>query len=314
MKKILITGGAGYIGTVLANELSLLSDVSEIVIYDNLMYKQSGVFALLSNPKIKFIYGDVREYDKFEKEILKADVIFPLAAIVGFPACERDKQLASQINSKQIQFIMGAKSYHTKVILPNSNSGYGVGEKGKFCTEESPLRPISAYGTTKCEGEAYAIEGGAVALRLATVFGPSFRFRKDLLVNDFVQRAMVDNFIILFEANFKRNFIHIKDVVSAMILMMNNYEKYQGQVFNVGLSSANLSKMELCKKIKEQIPSFVIKTDDFAKDLDKRDYVVSNEKLEKTGWKADTSIEQGISELIKCLPVIIHTNTQHTNL
>lgn len=314
MKKILITGGAGYIGTVLANELSLLSDVSEIVIYDNLMYKQSGVFALLSNSKIKFIYGDVREYDKFEKEILKADVIFPLAAIVGFPACERDKQLASQINSKQIQFIMGAKSYHTKVILPNSNSGYGVGESGKLCTEESPLRPISAYGTTKCEGESYAIDGGAVALRLATVFGPSYRFRKDLLVNDFVQRAMVDKFIVLFEASFKRNFIHIKDVVSAMILMMNNYEKYQGQVFNVGLSSANLSKMELCEKIKEQIPSFVIKTDDFAKDLDKRDYVVSNEKLEKTGWKAATSIEQGISELIKCLPVIIHTNTQYTNL
>ena len=314
MKKILITGGAGYIGTVLANELSLLSDVSEIVIYDNLMYKQSGVFALLSNSKIKFIYGDVREYDKFEKEILKADVIFPLAAIVGFPACERDKQLASQINSKQIQFIMGAKSYHTKVILPNSNSGYGVGESGKLCTEESPLRPISAYGTTKCEGESYAIDGGAVALRLATVFGPSYRFRQDWLVNDFVQRAMVDKFIVLFEASFKRNFIHIKDVVSAMILMMNNYEKYQGQVFNVGLSSANLSKMELCEKIKEQIPSFVIKTDDFAKDLDKRDYVVSNEKLEKTGWKAATSIEQGISELIKCLPVIIHTNTQYTNL
>ena len=312
--KILITGGAGYIGTVLADELAKLSGITSVVIYDNLMYKQSGMFALLSNPKISFVYGDVREYDKFEKEVLKADVIFPLAAIVGFPACERDKQLASQINSKQIQFIMGAKSYHTKVILPNSNSGYGVGEKGKFCTEESPLRPISAYGTTKCEGEAYAIDGGAVGLRLATVFGPSFRFRKDLLVNDFVQRAMVDNFIILFEANFKRNFIHIKDVVSAMILMMNNYEKYQGQVFNVGLSSANLSKMELCEKIKDQIPSFVIKTDDFAQDLDKRDYIVSNEKLENTGWKAATSIEQGISELIKCLPVIIHTNTQHTNL
>ena len=312
--KILITGGAGYIGTVLADELAKLSGITSVVIYDNLMYKQSGMFALLSNPKISFVYGDVREHDKFEKEVLKADVIFPLAAIVGFPACERDKNLASQINSKQIQFIMGSKAYHTKVILPNSNSGYGVGKKGKFCTEESPLRPISAYGTTKCEGEAYAIDGGAVALRLATVFGPSYRFRKDLLVNDFVQRAMVDKFIILFEANFKRNFIHIKDVVSAMILMMNNYEKYQGQVFNVGLSSANLSKMELCEKIKDQIPSFVIKTDDFAQDLDKRDYIVSNEKLENTGWKAATSIEQGISELIKCLPVIIHTNTQHTNL
>ena len=312
--KILITGGAGYIGTVLASELAKLNHVSEITIYDNLMYKQSGVFALLASPKIKFVFGDVREHDKLEKEILKADVVFPLAAIVGFPACERDKLLASYVNAKQIQFIMGSKAYHTKVILPNSNSGYGIGEKGKFCTEESPLRPISTYGTTKCEGEAYAIDGGGIALRLATVFGPSYRFRKDLLVNDFVQRAMVDKFIVLFEANFKRNFIHIRDVVSAMILMMNDYDKHQGQVFNVGLSSANLSKMELCEKIKEQIPSFVIKTDDFAKDLDKRDYVVSNEKIEKAGWKAATSIEQGISELIKCLPVIIHTNTQHTNL
>lgn len=312
--KILITGGAGYIGTVLANELAKLASVSEITIYDNLMYKQSGVFALLAHPKIRFVYGDVREYEKFEREIQRADVVFPLAAIVGFPACERDKQLAAQINARQIQFIMGAKAYHTKVILPNSNSGYGIGENGKPCTEESPLRPISTYGTTKCEGEVYAIDGGGIALRLATVFGPSYRFRKDLLVNDFVQRAMVDKFIVLFEAHFKRNFIHIGDVVSALILMMNNYDKYQGQVFNVGLSSANLSKMELCEKIKEQIPSFVIKMDDFAKDLDKRDYIVSNDKLEKTGWKAATSIEQGISELIKCLPVIIHTNTQHTNL
>lgn len=312
--KILITGGAGYIGTVLANELSLLDSVSEIVIYDNLMYKQSGVFALLSNAKIKFIFGDIREYEKFEKEIIKSDVIFPLAAIVGFPACERDKNAALQINAKQIEFIMGAKAYHTKVILPNSNSGYGIGEKGKFCTEESPLRPISTYGVTKCEGEKHAIDGGGVALRLATVFGPSFRFRKDLLVNDFVQRAMVDKFIVLFEAHFKRNFIHIKDVVSAMILMMNDYEKHQGQVFNVGLSSANLSKLELCERIKNHIPSFVIKTDEFAKDLDKRDYIVSNEKIESAGWKPKMSIDNGILELIKSLPVIIHSNTLHTNL
>ncbi len=223
-KKILITGGAGYIGTMLLQRL-LSSDnfyQDKIVIYDNLLYKQDGILPLLynSNNKVKFVYGDVRDFNHLDK-YLNSDFIIPLAAIVGAPACERDKRLAEDVNANHIRFLCEESPYSTRIIVPNTNSGYGIGQEGIACTEETPLKPISTYGRTKCLGEKYALESGkAVSLRLATVFGTSYRFRKDLLVNDFVLKALTDKYIVLFESHFKRNYIHVKDVASAITFMM----------------------------------------------------------------------------------------------
>jgi nucleoside-diphosphate-sugar epimerase len=316
MKRILITGGAGYIGTVLVE--TLLSninrlDIEYITVYDNLMYKQDGLFPLLTHPKLRFVYGDVRDFDKLKEEVNKHNIIIPLAAIVGFPACERDKALAEHVNCDHIRFIVDSVAHDTKIIYPNTNSGYGVSDGVSFCDESTPLSPISTYGITKCKAEKAVRESGGISLRLATVFGTSYRFRKDLLVNDFVLRAVTDGFIVLFESHFKRNFIHIRDVVNAFILMIERYNLYRGQAFNVGLSSANLSKLELCEAIKKRV-SFVIKTDEFSKDADKRNYIVSNDKLEATGWFPRYSLDDGIQELIKAYKVFTHANTKHTNL
>lgn len=313
---ILITGGAGYLGTVLVDEL-LKSHINfdKIVIYDNLMYKQDGLFGFLNDKRVEFVYGDVRNENLLSKYAKEADIIIPLAAIVGFPACDKDIKLAWDVNAEQIRCIAERCKNSAKIILPNTNSGYGVGEKGTFCTEQSLLKPLSTYGKSKCAGEKYALGSGkAISLRLATVFGTSFRFRKDLLVNDFVLRALTDKYIVLFEADFKRNYIHIRDVARTFMFMIQNFEKYVGEIFNVGLSSANLSKRQLCEKIKEYLPDFVIKTDEFSKDLDKRDYIVSNDKLEKIGWMPIYTLDDGIKELIRAYPVFINSNTKNTNL
>lgn len=314
---ILITGGAGYIGTVLIEELlkNTEIDVQEIIVYDNLLYKQNGLFGFLHDKRIKFIYGDVNDEQKLKPYVSNADVIVPLAAIVGFPACDKDKKLAWQTNAEQIKFIAEHSKSSAHIVLPNTNSGYGIGQDGVFCTEETPLNPLSVYGKSKCAGENYALASGkAISLRLATVFGVSHRFRKDLLVNDFVLKALTDKYIVLFEADFKRNYIHVRDVAKTFIYMIKNFHKYRGQIFNVGLTEANLSKKELCEKIKKFIPEFVIKIDDFNKDLDKRNYIVSNKKLESTGWSSKYSIELGIQELISAYPIIINSHTKYTNL
>jgi nucleoside-diphosphate-sugar epimerase len=317
MNNVLITGGAGYIGTVLVETLLKYSDqlkIRKIIVYDNLMYKQDGLFPLCANDKIEFIYGDVRDQNKLFK-YLSVDTIIPLAGIVGFPACDRDKRLAEDINANQIKFIVENTNKDVKIILPNTNSGYGIGKSDKFCTEETLLNPISTYGITKCLGEKYALESGkAVSLRLATVFGTSYKFRKDLLVNDFVLKALTDKYIVLFESHFKRNYIHIRDVAEVFVRIMGNFDLYKNNVYNVGLSNANLSKLELCEKIKEYVPDLVIKQDEFNKDLDKRNYIVSNDKLESTGWKPKYSLDYGIKELIKSYPIIINSNTKYTNL
>lgn len=316
--KILITGGAGYLGTILVEQLLANASglgIEKVVVYDNLMYKQEGLFPFLSNPKLEFVYGDVRDRAKLSKYVQEADYIYPLAGIVGFPACDRDKTLAADVNANQIDFICSTSRSDARIILPNTNSGYGVGENDTFCTEKTKLNPISTYGITKCAGEKYALDSGkAISLRLATVFGTSYRFRKDLLVNDFVLKALTDKYIVLFESHFKRNYIHIRDVAGAFIKMLVEFDAHKGEVFNVGLSSANLSKLELCEKIKEQVPNFVIKTDNFSADLDKRNYIVSNDKLEATGWKPQYSLEYGIKELVKAYAVFLHSNTKHTNL
>ena len=316
--KILITGGAGYLGTILIEELLKRVGqlgIEKIVAYDNLLYKQEGLFPFLVNPKLEFIYGDVRNQAELGKLLEEADYIFPLAGIVGFPACERDKKLAQDVNSNQIEFISSKSRKDARIIIPNTNSGYGIGKNDTFCTEQTPLNPISTYGITKCLGEKHALESGkAISLRLATVFGTSYRFRKDLLVNDFVLKALTDKYVVLFEPHFKRNYIHIRDVARAFIKMISEFEMHRNEVFNVGLSSANLSKLELCEKIKEHLPTFVIKTDDFSNDPDKRNYIVSNSKIESTGWKAEHSLDDGIKELIKAYEVLLHSNTKHTNL
>jgi len=313
--KILITGGAGYLGTILCEELLKLPEVEKIIILDNLLYKQEGLFSLLYNKKLEFICEDVTNFNLLEKIILNVDVIFPLAALVGGPACNQNKEMAKKINQNQLEFITNNCAYNTKIIYPNTNSLYGQTDGLQHITEKSPVSPISVYGWTKYEGEKSVLKYGGIVLRLATVFGTSYRFRKDLLVNDFVLRALTDKFIVLFEPHFKRNYIHVRDVSLAFIHMMRNYGKYKGEVFNLGLSSANLSKLELCEIIKKHIPDFVIKIDEFSKDPDKRNYIVSNKKMEKTGWLPRHSLDDGIQELIKAYPVLINSGlTTYTNL
>jgi nucleoside-diphosphate-sugar epimerase len=317
--KILITGGAGYIGNILVEELLKRENKNfrtpEVTVYDNLKYKQNCLLQFCNNPSFRFIKGDVRDKNKLLSEISTHDVIIPLAAIVGFPACEKDKSLATQVNYEQLEFIVKNATRDQRIVYPNTNSGYGVGKGDGFCTEETPLNPISHYGVTKCDAENAVLgDRRGISLRLATVFGASQRMRLDLLVNDFVYKAMFDKYIVLFEHAFKRNFIHVRDVAHAFMHMIHNYNENMGEAFNVGLSDCNISKMELCNTIKETIPDFVIKTDDFAKDPDKRDYIVLNDKIEKTGWSAEHSLTSGIEELIKAYSIVSESKTQFTNL
>jgi nucleoside-diphosphate-sugar epimerase len=301
--KILITGGAGYLGSVLVDRL--LDSGHEVTVLDNLMYNQTSLIHYSYNKRFHFIYGDVRDTDLLEKLVPTFNVIIPLAAIVGFPACDRDKDLATAVNYTHVKTICDLVSgSDIKVIYPNTNSGYGIGENGE-CTEESPLNPISHYGVTKVKAEREVLNIGGISIRLATVFGSSPRMRMDLLVNEFVYKALTDKYITIFEKNFKRNYIHIRDVAKTFEYMIENYEKFQGEVFNVGLTSANLTKAQLVEKIKEFVPDFAITYSDFYQDPDKRDYLVSNAKLESTGWNPDWSLDDGIEELIKTYTILI---------
>lgn len=334
--KVLITGGAGYLGTVLAEEILNRFPYAKVIVFDNLMYKQDGLFSFFKYPKdrFEFVYGDVRDKKSLLEQLQKLDkdndYVIPLAAIVGFPACARDESLATAVNFEHVKYIV--QSTKCRTIYPNTNSGYGVSDDKARCTEETPLAPISVYGKTKCDAEQWVLGSGHTSLRLATVFGSSYRFRKDLLVNDFVLRAVTDSCITLFESSFKRNFIHVRDVARAFIKMLglrvqphNNGETLfvdnenksfnpYGQAYNVGLSSANFSKLELCEKIKEHVPGFVITTSEINSDPDKRNYIVSNEKLEKTGWEATVDIDKGIQELVRAYQVFNKANVKHTNL
>ena len=296
--KVLVTGGAGYIGSVFIPQL--LEKGYKVTVLDNFMYNQNSLLDVCYHPDLDIVVGDVRNEELLKSEIKKHEIIVPLAAIVGAPACERDQLLAMQVNQIQIENIAQWISKDQMILYPITNSGYGIGQKGIFCTEETPLDPISHYGRTKVAGEKALLErGNAVTFRLATVFGTAPRMRMDLLVNDFVYRAYKDRFIVLFESHFKRNYIHIKDISNVFFHAINNYDKMKGEAFNVGLSSANLSKMELSVKIKEYLPDFHVFESDIGQDPDKRDYIVSNEKIEATGWKPQYSIDDGIVELIK---------------
>ena len=309
---ILITGGAGYIGSTLVKHY--LDRGNKVTVVDNLLYKQVSLSQYCYNKRFNFIKLDVRDSNELKKLVAAHDVIIPLAAIVGFPACERDKQLATDVNTGHIQTICKDLASGQRLIYPNTNSGYGVGGEDQECTEETPLNPITHYGETKCAAERCVLGHGGISLRLATVFGVSPRFRIDLLVNDFVYRAYKDGFIVLFEKDFKRNFIHVVDVCAAFLKMTSSYDKYKGEAFNVGLSSANLSKMQLCDKIKEYYPNFSVMADEIHTDPDKRDYIVSNKKLEDTGWQPQNSLDDGIQELTKFYPIVSSATSKFTNL
>ena len=301
--KILITGGAGYLGSVIVDKM--LKAGYEVVVLDKLLFNQTSLLQYTSNPNFKFIYGDVRNESLLEELCKKADVIIPLAAIVGFPACAADPALAKEINFDQI-FNIVKFARDKKILYPNTNSGYGIGVGQTDCTEESPLTPISVYGQTKCDAENFLrANTSAITFRLATVFGVSPRMRTDLLVNDFVYKAITDKYIVVFEKNFKRNFIHIEDVASAFLFMIGNYDFYKGEVFNVGLSSANLSKKELLEKIQSHVKDFAVSYNDYYEDPDKRDYIVSNAKIEEAGWMPEWDLDRGIKQLIQGYQMIV---------
>lgn len=309
--KVLVTGGAGYLGSTLVPQL--LGKGYEVTVLDNFMFGQSVFLDQCINEKFTIVRGDCRN-EKVLREVMRdKDIIVPLAAIVGAPMCNLDKIGAQTINLEAIQSIISLRSKEQIIIYPTTNSGYGIGEKGKFCTEETPLNPISLYGVTKVQAEQAVLEAGnSISFRLATVFGMSPRMRLDLLVNDFTHRAFMDRAVVIFEGHFKRNYIHVRDVARAFIHGIENFDKMKNNAFNVGLSDANLSKLELCEEIKKQLPQFVFLEAPIGEDPDKRDYIVSNEKIEKTGFKPQVSLQHGIQELIKGFSII--RNSKYSNV
>ncbi len=309
--KILVTGGAGYLGSVIVP--TLLQKKYKVVVLDNFMYNQTSLLDCCHDANLTIVRGDTREKSLVSKLMKDVDAIFPLACLTGAPLCAKDPVGAQTILLDAVKMILDLRGKNQMVIFPTTNSGYGVGEKGKFCTEKTPLRPISLYGKLKVEAEDMILQAGhSITLRLATAFGISPRMRLDLLVNDFTYRAVYDRFVILFEAHFKRNYIHVRDVAKAFIHSLDNFDKMKNEPYNVGLSDANLSKLELCQEIKKQVPEFYFVEATIGEDPDKRDYIVSNEKIEKTGFKLDVSLPDGISELIKGYQII--KRNQYANI
>ncbi len=309
--KILVTGGAGYIGSILVPEL--LRQGFDVTVIDALTYRQHALLDCCHYPGFEFIRGNICDTALMRNMISKSDIIIPLAAIVGAPACKANPALTRQVNLEAHLTLIDETSESQRVLFPTTNSGYGIGEKDSLCTESSPLRPVSEYGQMKVAVEkAFLDKGNAVTFRLATVFGMSPRMRMDLLVNDFVYRAVKDRFIILFEEHFRRNYIHIRDVARTFVFGIENFEKMAGQPFNVGLSSANLTKRELCEQIKTHLPGFYIHSAPIGEDPDKRDYLVSNKKIESLGWRPEFTLDMGIVELIKGYGIL--TPNRFTNI
>lgn len=311
MKKILLTGGAGYIGSVLTP--LLLQKGFDVTVIDNFMYKQPSLAGVTFHRKLNIVYGDVRDYTIMKTLISKADVVIPLAAIVGAPACDKDPEGSSSINKDSIIWLLNSLSSNQQIIMPTTNSAYGSGNKDNYCDENSKLTPLSLYAKDKVFVESELLQkSNATSFRLATVFGISPRMRLDLLVNNFVYRALTDKHLALSEGHFKRNYVHLRDVCQVFLYAIENPEKVEGQVFNFGLSSANISKEELCQEIKLQLPDFTYTNVPFQKDPDQRNYIVSNKKIENLGAGASISLSEGIKELIKGLGMFI--SYPYTNL
>jgi len=308
---VLVTGGAGYLGSVLVP--ALLESGHRVTVLDSFLFNQDSLLACCADPGFSVIRGDCRDRDTLARGLQSADVVIPLAAIVGAPACQADQTTAQSVNVDAVQMLLDMRSPSQRVLYPTTNSGYGIGEPGKYCTEETPLKPISLYGTTKVTAENAVLDAGnSLTFRLATVFGMSPRMRIDLLVNDFVYRAVHDRTVVVFEGHAKRNYIHVRDVARAFLHGMENFEAMHGQPFNVGLSEANLSKLELCHAIKEQLPGFVYLEAPVGEDPDKRDYIVSNERIEGTGYRPQHSLRMGIAELVKGYDIL--RNTRYGNV
>jgi nucleoside-diphosphate-sugar epimerase len=308
MAKILVTGGAGYLGSILVPEL--LNDEHEVTVVDNFMYKQTSLNHLCANPKFDIVRGDVRVETTMWPLLKKADIIIPLAAYVGAPLCTQDPIGASTTNKDAIFMMIKHLSKNQLVIMPTTNSAYGTGD---YCTEESPLNPISLYAKDKVEVEKRLMNhANSISYRLATVFGMSPRMRLDLLVNDFTYRAVNDSALVLFESHFKRNYIHVRDITLAFQHAIANQKTMSGEVYNVGLSEANVSKWELCEIIQKQLPNFTFMQAEVGVDPDQRNYIVSNEKIESTGFQTKYSLETGIKELIKGYRMI--RNTRYGNI
>lgn len=302
MERILVTGGAGYIGSVLVPEL--LSNGYHVTVVDNFMYKQNSLAGMSREKNLELVFGDVRDISLMRKNLTNADVVIPLAAIVGAPACDKDPFQAESINKNSILWMLKELSNDQRVIMPTTNSAYGSGDENNFCDENSPLNPLSLYAKDKVTVENELMNhANATSFRLATVFGISPRMRLDLLVNNFAYRAVTDGFIVIFEGHFKRNYIHVTDVAKAFLLSLAKPDVFKGNIYNVGLSEANISKIDLCKKIKEIIPGFTFLESELGRDPDQRNYVVSNEKIEKAGFVPDQSLETGLRELIKFIPM-----------
>ena len=310
-EKILVTGGAGYLGSTLVPRL--LNEGYSVRVVDNFMFKQNSLHECCHHPNFEVQRGDARDKNLMTKMIKDVDVVIPLAALVGAPLCKRDDVGTMTTNLEAVRMLTQILSPAQRILIPTTNSGYGIGQSGVFCTEETHLKPISTYGITKVESEKVVLErGNSISFRLATVFGMSPRMRLDLLVNDFTYRAFNDRFIVIFEGHFKRNYVHVRDVTNAFLHGLKNFETMKNQPYNVGLSDANLSKLELANEIKKQLPQFVIMEAPIGEDPDKRDYIVSNEKIEKTGFKPQFSLQDGIRELIKGFQII--NNSSYSNV
>lgn len=298
MNNVLVTGGAGYIGSILTENLLELG--FNVTVLDNFMYKQSSLNHLCHNPRFNVVNGDIRNLAHVQPLLKDADVIIPLAALVGAPLCNKDVVGADTTNKEAVFMMLDKISKEQRIIMPTTNSAYGSGDENNFCTEESPLNPISKYAIDKVKVEEVLMQReNSISYRLATVFGMSPRMRTDLLVNDLTYRAVNDGYVIIFEGHFKRNYVHVRDVCDAFLHAIYNFDTMKSQIYNVGLSSANVSKLELCEIIKKHVPGFTVVEGEIKKDPDQRNYIVSNAKLEATGFEMMHTLDDGVEELLK---------------
>jgi len=293
-----VTGGAGYLGGILCEHL--LARGYRVTALDSLLYGEPALFHLCHHEHFEFVRGDVRDESAMREALRGADVIVPLAAIVGAKACDRDPLMATSVNLDSVRLLNRLRSRDQRVVFPVTNSGYGTKSGETHCTEDTPREPISLYGRTKVDAEAELLASeNAVTLRLATVFGMSPRMRLDLLVNHFTYTAVTDGYIVIFEKDYKRNFIHVRDVADAFIHAIEHSDTMSGKAYNAGLDDANLSKEELALKVRDRVPGFFIHFSEIGSDPDKRNYIVSNERLRQAGFEAKRTVESGITELIR---------------